>query len=164
MGVLPDTEAEGDFQRNLTCLNSIVHMLNSITEVAEVFEEQSYKSENRISDICDEIHRVLKLNTDAADLRVILGSQSTEDPDMLFANQQNYEVVFFRYVYEAVRAELKESSQEIRKVWDKFTSGRLGINFVEISERSTDSVGQYLNKILCFDMSPGSSCQTTLMG
>ena len=154
MGVLPETEAEGDFQRNLTCLNSIVHMLNSIPEVAEVFEDQSYKSENRITDICDEIHRVLKLNTDAADLRVALGSQSAEDPDMLFAKQQNYEVVFFRYVYEAVRAELKESSQEIRKVWDKFTSGRLNINFVEISERSTDSVGQYLNKKFTPEMLP----------
>ena len=154
MGVLPDTEDEGAFQRNLSCLNSIVHMLNSIPEVAEVFEEQSYKSENRITDICDEIHRVLKLNTDAADLRVALGSQSAEDPYMLFAKQQNYEVVFFRYIYDAVRAELNESSQEIKEVWNKFTSGRLDINFIEISERSTDSVGQFLNKKFIPEMLP----------
>ena len=73
MGVLPDNEDEGAFQKNLTCLNSIVHMLHSIPEVAELFEEQSFKSDIHITDICDEIHRMLKLNTDAADLRVALG-------------------------------------------------------------------------------------------
>ena len=98
MGVLPDNEDEGAFLRNLTCLNSIVQMLHSIPEVAELFEEQSFKSNNRITDICDEIHRMLKLNSDAADLRVALGSQSGDDPEMLFAKQQNFEVVFYRYV------------------------------------------------------------------
>ena len=154
MGVLPDTEAEGAFQRNLTCLNSIVKMLSSIPEVAEVFEEQTFTSENRITDICDEIHRMLKLNTDAADLRIALGSQSENDPSMLFAKQQNFEVVFFRYVYELVRAELTESSQEIKEVWNKFTSGSLDINFVEISERSTDTVGQFLNRKYTSEMLP----------
>ena len=154
MGVLPDNEDEGAFQRNLTCLNSIVQMLHSIPEVVEVFEEQSFKSDISITDVCDEIHRVLKLNSDAADLRVALGSQSGEDPYMLFAKQQNFEVVFYRYVYEAVRSELNESSTEIRKVWDKFTSGKLGINFIEISERSTDSVGEFLNKKYTPEMLP----------
>ena len=151
MGVLPDNEDEGAFLRNLTCLNSIVHMLHSIPEIAELFEEQSFKSDICITDICDEIHRMLKLNTDAADLRVALGSQSGEDPEMLFAKQQNFEVVFYRYVHEAVKAELSKSSQEIRKIWDKFTSG---MNFIEISERSTDSVGEFLNKKYTPEMLP----------
>ena len=149
MGVLSDTEA--DFKRNLSCLDSIVQMLSSIPEVSELFEEQSFKTGNRITDVCDEIHRVLKLNTDTADLRAVLGFQS-QDADMLFSRQQNFEVVFFRDVHAAVRAELAESSLAVRNIWNKFTSGRF--NFVEISERNTDSVGRFLDKTYSPEMLP----------
>ena len=95
------------FEWNTSCINSILQMLRSIPEIADMIYSQSYKSSNQpgvITEICDEIHNIFQTEgvVDTVDLRAVLGYYSS-NPQMFFSDHQNLEVVLFREFLPAVK-------------------------------------------------------------
>jgi len=132
------------FEWNTSCVNSILQMLKSIPEIAEMISSQTYKLSNHtgaITEICDEIYNIFQTEgvVDTVDLRAVLGYYST-NPQMFYSDHQNLEVVFFREFWAAVKSELIYSDASVIDTWNKFTSG--DVNFLELP-----SAGNKMNSL-----------------
>ena len=138
---------------NISCINSILQMINSIPEVSNLFIQQKYQVKGVVAEVCDEIHKIFTTVglADATTLREQLAAYAADTNWSLFYKQfQNLELVFFREFYEMIATELLYCSAAVRQTWARFTANGNNFNFIDIEEGyrkdQCSKVSSYLEK------------------